>query len=45
MNATADTEGQFMARIEDVLPTGELLLRDQQGNQRKYHFKQVRYVL
>jgi BirA family biotin operon repressor/biotin-[acetyl-CoA-carboxylase] ligase len=45
MNATVDTEGQFMARVEDVLPTGELLLRDQQGNQRKYHFKQVRYVL
>lgn len=45
MNAPAGTEGQFMARIEGFLPTGELLLRDQQGNQRKYHFKQVRYVL
>ena len=45
MNATAEVEGQFMARIEGFLPTGELLLRDQQGNQRKYHFKQVRYVL
>ena len=45
MNATADAEGQFLARIKEILPTGELLLRDQQGNQRKYHFKQVRYVL
>ncbi len=45
MNATADAEGLFLARIEGILPTGELLLRDQQGNQRKYHFKQVRYVL
>jgi len=45
MNATAEVEGQFMAKIEGFLPTGELLLRDQQGNQRKYHFKQVRYVL
>ena len=45
MNATAGVEGQFMAKIEGFLPTGELLLRDQQGNQRKYHFKQVRYVL
>ena len=45
MNATAEVEGQFMAKIEGFLPTGELLLRDQQGNVRKYHFKQVRYVL
>ena len=45
MNATAGVEGQFMAKIEGFLPTGELLLRDQQGNVRKYHFKQVRYVI
>lgn len=45
MNATNDAEGQFMARIKEILPTGELLLIDQQGGQRKYHFKQVRYVL
>ena len=40
-----DANGRFEARIEDVLPTGEIVLRDKQGNQRKYHFKQVRYVL
>ena len=45
MNATAGVEGQFMARIKEILPTGEIVLIDQQGNQRKYHFKQVRYVL
>ena len=45
MSATAGVEGQFMAKIEGFLPTGELLLRDQQGNVRKYHFKQVRYVI
>lgn len=45
MNATAEVEGQFMARIKEILPTGEIVLIDQQGNQRKYHFKQVRYVL
>ena len=45
MSATAGVEGQFMAKIDGFLPTGELLLRDQQGNVRKYHFKQVRYVL
>ena len=40
-----DANGRFEARIEDVLPTGEIVLRDKQGNQRKYHFKQVRYIL
>ena len=35
----------FMARIEAILPTGEIVLQDQQGQQRTYHFKQVRYVL
>lgn len=45
MNADQQTEGLFMARIEDILPTGEIVLRDQQGKDRKYHFKQVRYVL
>ena len=45
MNADGQAEGIFMARIEDVLPTGEIVLRDQEGNERIYHFKQVRYVL
>ena len=45
MNANPQTQGQFMARIEDVLPTGEIVLRDQEGKQRNYHFKQIRYVV
>lgn len=45
MNATPQTEGIFIARIEDVLPTGEIVLRDQQGTPHQYHFKQVRYVI
>lgn len=44
MNANTNANA-FLARIEDVLPTGEIVLRDQQGNEKKYHFKQVRYVL
>ena len=35
----------FMACIEDVLPTGEIVLRDENNQQRIYHFKQIRYVL
>jgi BirA family biotin operon repressor/biotin-[acetyl-CoA-carboxylase] ligase len=45
MNAAADTEGIFMARIADVMPTGEIVLEDQAGKERKYHYKQIRYVV
>ena len=45
MNAAGGTDGQFMARIQAVLPTGELVLVDQQGQERTYHFKQIRYVV
>ena len=44
MNAQATTDA-FMAHIEDVLPTGELVLLDENNQQRIYHFKQIRYVL
>ena len=40
-----DKDGIFEAQIEDVLPTGEIVLRDRQGKKRIYHFKQVRHVL
>ncbi len=40
-----DERSLFRARIEDVLPTGELVLRDEEGKERIYHFKQVRYVV
>lgn len=45
MNALPSEQGQFLARIMDILPTGEMLLEDKQGQQRKYHFKQIRYVI
>ena len=45
MNAGQEAKEQFRACIEDVLPTGEIVLRDQEGKQRKYHFKQIRYVI
>ena len=40
-----DKNGIFEARIDDVLPTGEIVLRNQEEKKRIYHFKQVRYVL
>lgn len=45
MNASQIEKGQFLARIEEVLPTGEIMLRDKEDKLRKYHFKQIRYVL
>ena len=45
MNASAGADGQFMARIKEILPTGEIVLIDQEGQQRTYHFKQIRYVI
>ncbi|MCR5049955.1 MAG: biotin--[acetyl-CoA-carboxylase] ligase family protein [Paludibacteraceae bacterium] len=45
MNAPKGTKGTFMARIVDVLPSGELVLQDETGETHTYHFKQIRYVL
>ena len=45
MNAEKGAEGIFLAKIENVRTNGEIELRDQAGNLRIYHFKQVRYVL
>ena len=41
----ADHNGTFEAQIEDVLPSGEIVLKDPEGKGRIYHFKQIRYVL
>ena len=45
MNAEKGAEGIFLAKIENVRTNGEIELRDQNGNLRIYHFKQVRYVI
>lgn len=40
-----DQKGRFEAQIKDVLPTGEIILQDENNKQRTYHFKQIRYIL
>lgn len=40
-----DQNETFEARIEDILPTGEIVLRDKNNKKRIYHFKQIRYVI
>ena len=40
-----DKNGLFEAHIEDVLPTGEIVLKDKNNKERNYHFKQIRYVI
>ena len=45
MNAPKGTKGAFNAWIVDVKPDGQLVLQDEEGEMRFYHFKQIRYVL
>jgi BirA family biotin operon repressor/biotin-[acetyl-CoA-carboxylase] ligase len=40
-----DKNGIFKARIENVLPTGEIVLKDRNNKKRIYQFKQIRYVI
>ena len=40
-----DANGRFEARIEDVLPTGQIVLRDHNNQVHQYGFKQVKYIL
>ena len=40
-----DKNGVFEACIEDVLPTGEIVLRDRNGQNHQYGFKQIKYIL
>ena len=41
----ADQNGTFEAHIEDVLPSGEIVLRDKNGQLHPYGFKQIKYIL
>jgi len=41
----ADREGSFMAEIVDVEDDGHLLLCDDNGQQRRYAFKEVSFVI
>ncbi len=40
-----DDEGRFTGEIKDVLPTGELIVRRNDGNARTYLFKEITYQL
>ena len=44
-NSQEPTANSFLAQIEDVLPSGEIVLRDKNNKERIYHFKQIRYVI
>ena len=45
MHMYRDSEGEFMAEIMDVEPTGRLVLEDENGKVRRYTFKEVEFVL
>jgi BirA family biotin operon repressor/biotin-[acetyl-CoA-carboxylase] ligase len=42
---SSDMSGAFMAEIADVTQQGELVLRMEDGEQKRFHFKQIRFVI
>ena len=44
-HAYRDAAGTFRATLTDVEPTGHLLLRDTQGLERRYAFKEITYII
>ncbi len=43
--STQDDQGVFQAQWVDITPQGEWVLRLQTGEEKRYHFKQIRFVL
>ena len=43
--ATQPADGVFLAQWVDITPQGEWVLRLKSGEEKRYHFKQVRFVL
>lgn len=43
--ASQRVEGQFMASITDITEQGQLVLRHENGEEKLYHFKQIRFVI
>ena len=44
LSTYSDEGGIFRARIRDVKPTGHLILEDENGELRRYDFKEVRFI-
>ena len=44
LHTYADEAGTFQARIRDVEPSGHLILECENGEQRRYDFKEVRFI-
>jgi BirA family biotin operon repressor/biotin-[acetyl-CoA-carboxylase] ligase len=44
LHTYADATGTFQARIIDVEPSGHLVLECENGEQRRYDFKEVRFL-
>ena len=40
-----DKEGTFLAEYQNVEASGHLVLKDEQGNLRRYAFKEVEFIL
>ncbi len=44
-HAYRDSEGEFRATLETVEPSGHLVLRDEEGHERRYAFKEVQHII
>lgn len=44
MHLYRDEKGEFSAQLIDIEPNGELVLKDAEGQERRYMFKQVRHI-
>ena len=40
-----NADGAFLAEIQGITPQGELVLRKENGEEKAYHFKQIRFVI
>ena len=45
LHAYKDKDGQFNAELVNVEPDGRFILRDEEGKQRSYLFKEVQYII
>lgn len=45
MHRYKDAAGEFSAAIEDILPNGVMVLRDDAGRRREYFFKEMEFII
>jgi BirA family transcriptional regulator, biotin operon repressor / biotin---[acetyl-CoA-carboxylase] ligase len=44
-NKFSDKDGEFTGMIEDVQPSGMLVVRNKEGRRKEYAFKEIRFII